>query len=98
MAVDYFSTLGDKYRCPELSNPADHFMRIMSIESSEINDEEDKNQRTQAEIQAEYNKRIEHFDQSYQKSALKNDHKAKSPQVQPITNQDVQENHVSWWY
>jgi hypothetical protein len=33
LAVDYFSGLGEKYRCPEMSNPADHFMSIMSIES-----------------------------------------------------------------
>lgn len=65
LAVNYFGTLGDKYRCPEWSNPADHFMSIMSVESQEINDEEDKTQRTQADIQAEYNKRIEYFDQSY---------------------------------
>lgn len=36
LAVDYFATLGDSYRCPELSNPADHFMSIMSIESQEV--------------------------------------------------------------
>jgi hypothetical protein len=33
LAVDYFASLGDKFRCPELSNPADQFMSIMSIES-----------------------------------------------------------------
>lgn len=36
LAVDYFSGLGEKYRCPEMSNPADHFMSIMSIESQDI--------------------------------------------------------------
>jgi hypothetical protein len=51
LAVDYFGSLGDKYRCPELSNPADHFMSIMSIESHEIaEDLEDKNMMTQAQI------------------------------------------------
>jgi ABC-type multidrug transport system ATPase subunit len=33
LAVDYFASLGSEYKCPELSNPADHFMTIMSIES-----------------------------------------------------------------
>jgi len=33
LAVDYFSNIG--YKCPELSNPADYFMGIMSIESIE---------------------------------------------------------------
>jgi ABC-type multidrug transport system ATPase subunit len=32
-AVDYFSKIG--FPCPELSNPADYFMSIMSIESIE---------------------------------------------------------------
>jgi len=99
LAVDYFGTLGDKYRCPELSNPADHFMSIMSIESQEIADDlEDKNQLTQAQIQEEYSKRIDLFHTSYQKSALKNDHKAVHPEVKPITNQDVQQNDVAWFY
>ena len=39
LAVDYFGTLGPQYRCPELSNPADHFMTIMSIESQEISED-----------------------------------------------------------
>lgn len=33
LAVNYFSEIG--YRCPELSNPADYFMTMMSLESSE---------------------------------------------------------------
>jgi ABC-type multidrug transport system ATPase subunit len=91
LAVDYFGTLGDKYRCPELSNPADHFMSIMSIESHEVNDdpEDDKAQKTQAEIQEEYGKRIQYFHESYQKSALKNDYSEVSKEVQPINNEDV---------
>ena len=32
-AVDYFSSI--KFTCPELSNPADYFMSIMSIETIE---------------------------------------------------------------
>jgi len=32
-AVDYFA--GINYKCPELSNPADYFMAIMSIETIE---------------------------------------------------------------
>jgi hypothetical protein len=87
LAVDYFGSLGDKYRCPELSNPADHFMSIMSIESQEIaEDLEDKNHLTQAQVQEEYTKRIEYFNQSYQQSALKNDYKAVHPEVKPINN------------
>jgi hypothetical protein len=50
-AVDYFSSIN--YKCPELTNPADHFMSIMSIESNEIavDLENDKtNAKTQADI------------------------------------------------
>lgn len=39
MAVDYFASIN--YKCPELSNPADYFMSIMSIESQEQEDHED---------------------------------------------------------
>lgn len=33
-AVNYFSSIG--FQCPDLSNPADYFMTMMSIESIEI--------------------------------------------------------------
>lgn len=33
-AVNYFQGIG--YKCPELSNPADYFMSIMSIETIEL--------------------------------------------------------------
>ena len=37
--VDYFTRISDAtndYRCPEMSNPADFFMKIMSIENIEL--------------------------------------------------------------
>lgn len=34
LSVDYFSGIGQV--CPELSNPADFFMTMMSIESIEL--------------------------------------------------------------
>jgi len=34
--VDYFGGIG--FQCPELSNPADYFMTMMSIESIELDD------------------------------------------------------------
>ena len=33
LAVDYFSSIG--FGCPELSNPSDYFISIMSIETIE---------------------------------------------------------------
>lgn len=43
LAVDYFASIGHK--CPELSNPADYFMGIMSIESIENDDLDDGDDR-----------------------------------------------------
>lgn len=40
LSVDYFASIN--FRCPELSNPADYFMSIMSIESQEEEDTEDQ--------------------------------------------------------
>lgn len=37
LAVDYFA--GINYKCPDLSNPADYFMSMMSIESIEMDEE-----------------------------------------------------------
>ena len=42
LSVDYFASIG--FKCPELSNPADYFMSIMSIETLEQDDEEVKEQ------------------------------------------------------
>jgi hypothetical protein len=42
LAVDHFASID--FRCPELSNPADYFMSIMSIESHENEDLEDRNE------------------------------------------------------
>ena len=67
-------------------------MSIMSIESAEVEEdlELDKtNVKTPAQIQEEYSQRIEYFNQSYQKSDLKNDYKFLSTEVQPINESDV---------
>jgi hypothetical protein len=50
LAVDYFASI--EFKCPELSNPADYFMSIMSIESieQEENEDLDRPQKTPAEI------------------------------------------------
>lgn len=37
-SVDYFTSIG--FKCPEMSNPADYFMSMMSIESIELEAEE----------------------------------------------------------
>ena len=75
MSVDYFASID--FKCPELSNPADYFMSIMSIESIEQEETEDQteSQLSPQEIQEKYAKRIDYFDESYNNSKLKNDHK-----------------------
>lgn len=38
LSVEYFGSIG--YQCPELSNPCDFFMSMMSKESIEFDDKE----------------------------------------------------------
>ena len=76
-------------------------MSIMSIESAEVEEdlELDKtNVRTPAQIQEEYSQRIEYFNQSYQKSDLKNDYKFLSTEVQPINESDVFAGQAGWCF
>ena len=65
LAVGHFESIG--FKCPELSNPADYFMSIMSIESQEVDDNDDDGQpqKTQAEIYAAYTERINYFSDKY---------------------------------
>lgn len=46
LSVDYFSSIG--WKCPELTNPSDYFMAIMSIETIE-SEEADKGNEDQRE-------------------------------------------------
>ena len=41
LSVDYFASIG--FPCPELSNPADYFMSMMSLESIELEDDAEHN-------------------------------------------------------
>ena len=43
LAVDYFSNLGEKYQCPEFSNPAEFFIDVFRIESFDKINEHDPN-------------------------------------------------------
>ena len=42
LAVNYFASIN--YKCPELSNPADYFMSMMSIESQQTTDQANMNE------------------------------------------------------
>ena len=61
-AVNYFDSIG--FPCPSLTNPADFFMSIMSIESIEPEKEvtKDNAKEIEEEIKGIYDKRIENFD------------------------------------
>ena len=101
LAVDYFASLGPEYKCAELSNPADHFMTIMSIESQEIQEdlEIDKSvQKNHEQIQEDYNKRIQYFYESYERSDLKNDSKGAFQGMEPILASDVNSNLAPWCF
>jgi len=71
LSVDFFSGIG--YPCPELSNPCDYFMSMMSKESIELDHEEmDENKGQigsagldQVKIEADYQRLIEYFDSKY---------------------------------
>ena len=71
LAVDYFSSI--QYQCPDLSNPADYFMSMMSIEQIELEKQTagetilDKDK-----IEEEYQERIKYFVDSYEASQLCN--------------------------
>lgn len=89
-AVEYFASFN--YRCPELSNPADYFMAIMSIETIEHEDTDDadalrESQRGVAEI---YERKINEFSMNYERSALKNDPNVVDPDVVPLEAGDAQ--------
>lgn len=98
LAVDYFANIN--FACPELSNPADYFMTIMSIESQEVADDEGEQQlmKSQAQIHEEYTKRIDFFHSTYENSNLINDYAYVSPQVTLISDADINDGQVSWFY
>lgn len=79
LAVDHFAAQG--YKCPELSNPSDYFMSIMSIESIESDSAGE-------DIKSIYKKKIDAFSNAYQSSNLKNDPNYLDPNVRAITDAD----------
>ena len=63
-SVYYFGTIG--YKCPELSNPCDFFMSMMSKESLELDNDEVDNVVTDVEmIEQKYENLIKFFYESY---------------------------------
>lgn len=88
-SVDYFRSIG--YQCPDLTNPADYFMTIMSKENIELEEEGQPITDMAAHakvIDKKYEEVIELFDQAYQASDLKNDASAVHPEVRPLTGSE----------
>jgi hypothetical protein len=58
---------GERFKCPDLSNPADYFMSIMSKESMEYQDSDDKEvlAKSLAIRDEKYTDRIKHFSSHY---------------------------------
>lgn len=85
-SVDYFGSIG--FQCPDLSNPADFFMSMMSIESIE-NDataETGSFMHDRARIEEIYKETINLLVTKYYESDLCCDHKVKHPECLPITD------------
>ena len=96
-AVDYFGSIG--FQCPDLSNPADYFMTMMSIESIELETQSAAGSVfvDQDRIQEEYKKTIDLFDKKYLESDLCNDHTEIAPGIEAFTEKKMQAN-TSWGY
>ena len=67
LAIDYFASINRQ--CPELTNPADYFMTIMSIEGIDIealmNEPENEGKNQDHVLEDEYAAMIEYYDASY---------------------------------
>jgi len=63
-SCDYFESIG--YKCPEMSNPADYFMTLMSAENpNEGEIEVGKVPMSEDEILKEYTKKISYMSDKY---------------------------------
>ena len=89
-SVDYFTSIG--FQCPEMSNPCDYFMSMMSIESIELDREiemEENNQnpldKDDSAIKEEYERLIQFFDAKYHTSELCCDASARHPDCKPLS-------------
>ena len=96
-AVNYFGSIG--FKCPELSNPADFFMSMMSKESIEF-EKEDESGSANVDgeyIEQEYMKLIKFFDDQYKESELRCKHDVKHEECRAISA-DFATNTAPWCY
>jgi len=98
LAVDYFASLGERYRCPEWNNPADFFMDLISIESIDPRDSKDGRLIPVEEIHMQYNKGIAFLSESYQLSSLRNNYAFTSNQATSIPQLKLNLEEASYFY
>ena len=99
LAINYFSNLG--FVCPKLSNPADYFMHMMSVEEGVkpmIGSDRSIVAKSKDVILSEQRAKIMEFHVQYEKSDLKNDYAYMSPEVKSLSDDDMEENFVPWTY
>ena len=87
MAVDYFSSIG--YSWPARTNPADFFMEIMSIETNEVDGDEDETLiKRKSQVEIDYKKKIEEMHRYYENSELRWDAEFLDPEANNVSLQD----------
>jgi ABC-type multidrug transport system permease subunit len=96
LSCDYFSTIG--YNCPEMSNPADYYMTVMSAENPNETDVVDGKQKTEVECLRDYSKKISYLNDQYQQSELKNDFAYKCSTVTEVHMTEISNTMTSWLY
>ena len=86
-AVNYFARTG--YPCPEHTNPADHFMYMMSIEAYELDAEEGEMlAKRRTEVEQSYKQKIDSMQNNYENSEMKCDPDSEHPEARPINKVD----------
>jgi hypothetical protein len=96
-SVEHFKSIG--FPTPELSNPSDYFMSIMSRESIEL-EKEMEGDFNMSDLEVRYKERIEQFVEGYEKSELANrpDAILQESGIKPIELAGNTYNRTSWCY
>jgi hypothetical protein len=89
LAVNYFASI--EHKCPDLTNPADYFMSMMSRESVEQDHIERADVSTTAGrvvfnilVDKEYQQLIDYFVKCYETSDLRSDPSAIHPEIETL--------------
>lgn len=99
-AVDYFTSIN--FKPPDLCNPADYFMAIMSVETIEAEMEEKEGEVDRERVMALYQKQISYLGGHYEKSELYCDPDSKTNTMVRRISKEEQERFAkqasSWCY